>query len=349
VLPRAADVFFSGLIVPISTAPRPSPATARLSVAPMMDYTDRFFRAVLRPLTTSTLFYTEMINANAVIRGRRHDLLDFDPTVEGAVALQLGGDDPVTLAEAAVIAEDRGYVEVNLNVGCPSDRVQKGRFGACLMAEPQLVGEMVGAIAARVAIPVTVKHRIGIDDRDSYGDLRAFVDTVAAAGCRSFIVHARKAWLKGLSPKQNRTIPPLRHAEVHRLKAERPDLFIATNGGVTSLAEAEAHLAHVDSVMVGRAACDTPWLLASADTTLHGRAADAFTSRAAFLAALAPRLHAHVAAGGKLHAMSRHLLGLFHGCPRARAWKQALASLGPASSAEAVDSLVALGDALPES
>lgn len=324
------------------------PAIARLSVAPMMDYTDRCFRAVLRPLTVGTLFYTEMINANAVVRGRRHDLLDFDPAAEGPVALQLGGDDPVTLAEAAVIAEDRGYVEVNLNVGCPSDRVQKGRFGACLMAEPALVGAMVAAIASRVAIPVTVKHRIGIDDHDSYDHLRAFVDTVADAGCRTFVVHARKAWLKGLSPKQNRTIPPLRHAEVHRLKAERPDLAIATNGGIASLAEAALHLSHVDSVMIGRAACDNPWVLAAADTTLHGRAADPFTTRIAFVEAVAPRLHAHVAAGGKLHAMSRHLLGLFHGCPRARAWKQALAQLGPASSAEAVETLVALAVSLPE-
>jgi tRNA-dihydrouridine synthase A len=321
---------------------------ARLSVAPMMDYTDRCFRAALRPLTVGTLFYTEMINANAVVRGRRLDLLDFDPAAEGPVALQLGGDDPATLSEAAAIAEDRGYVEVNLNVGCPSDRVQKGRFGACLMAEPRLVGEMVAAIAARVAIPVTVKHRIGIDDADSYDHLRAFVDAVAAAGCRVFIVHARKAWLKGLSPKQNRTVPPLRHAEVHRLKAERPDLFIATNGGVLSLAEASVHLAHVDSVMIGRAACDNPWLLAAADTTLHGYTADPFTRRADFVEALAPRLHAHVAAGGKLHALSRHLLGLFHGCPRARAWKQALAQLGPETSAEAVATLMALAASLPE-
>lgn len=327
----------------------PEPRIARLSVAPMMDYTDRFFRAALRPLTAGTLFYSEMINANAVVRGRRHDLLDFDPGAEGPVALQLGGDDPAVLAEAAAIAEDRGYVEVNLNVGCPSDRVQKGRFGACLMAEPALVGELVAAMQARVRVPVTVKHRIGIDDRDHYDDLRAFVDTVAAAGCRTFIVHARKAWLRGLSPKQNRTIPPLRHAEVHRLKAERPDLAIATNGGLRTLSEARAELAHVDSVMIGRAACDTPWsVLAAADTTLHGRDSNPFTTRAAYLEALAPRLQAHAAAGRKLHTMSRHLLGLFHGCPQSRAWKQAVATLGPECRAAAAAELVRLGQGLPE-
>jgi tRNA-dihydrouridine synthase A len=329
--------------------PASPPRIARLSVAPMMDYTDRFFRAALRPLTVGTLFYSEMINANAVVRGGRRDLLDFDPSAEGPVALQLGGDDPAALAEAAAIAEDRGYVEVNLNVGCPSDRVQKGRFGACLMAEPALVGELLAAMQARVRIPVTVKHRIGVDDRDHYDDLRAFVDVVAAAGCQTFIVHARKAWLRGLSPKQNRTIPPLRHAEVHRLKAERPDLAIATNGGLRTLSEARAQLEHVDSVMIGRAACDTPWaVLAEADTALHGRETNPFPSRAAFLAALAPRLEAHVAAGGKLHTMSRHLLGLFHGCPQARAWKQAVANLGPECRAEAALALVRLGERLPE-
>ncbi len=300
---------------------------ARLSIAPMMDYTDRHFRRVLRPLTRTTLFYTEMINANAIVRGGREDLLAYD-TDEHPVALQLGGDDLSTLQEAARIAEDRGYVEVNLNIGCPSDRVQKGRFGACLMAEPDHVAAMVAAIRQVVRIPVTVKHRIGIDERDHYDDMRAFVDTLAAAGCTTFIVHARKAWLQGLSPKQNRTIPPLRHAEVHRLKAERPDLTIAINGGIRTLAEAAEHLAHVDAVMIGRAACDDPWLFARADSVIAGAAADPFATRRAFLEAVVPIVGEHLARGGRFHTMGRHLLGLYHGRAHARRWKQGLAALG---------------------
>jgi tRNA-dihydrouridine synthase A len=313
----------------------------RLSIAPMMDYTDRHFRRILRPLTRHTLFYTEMINANAVVRGGRVDQLAFDAE-EHPVALQLGGDDPAVLSEAARIAEDLGYREVNLNIGCPSDRVRKGRFGACLMAEPGHVGEMVATIAARVRIPVTVKHRIGIDDLDSYDHMRGFVDTVAAAGCQVFIVHARKAWLKGLSPKQNRTVPPLRHDEVHRLKRERPDLLIATNGGVRTLDEAKGHLAHVDSVMIGRAACDTPWIFARADTAIFGAASDPASDRAAFLDAALPILAAHVEAGGRFHQMGRHLLGLFHTERQSRRWKQGIAALGQMQGPEAIPAFARL-------
>lgn len=314
-----------------STLQRPS--EARLSIAPMMDYTDRHFRRVLRPLTRSTLFYTEMINANAIVRGGRVEQLAFD-TDEHPVALQLGGDDPAILQEAARIAEDMGYAEVNLNIGCPSDRVLKGRFGACLMAEPDHVGIMVATIAARVKIPVTVKHRIGIDDIDTYDHMRHFVDTVVAAGCRHFIVHARKAWLKGLSPKQNRTVPPLRHAEVHRLKAERPDLFISINGGIRTIAEARDHLAHVDSVMIGRAACDTPWIFATADTMTADLPTDPHRDRRSFLEAAMPLFAEHLARDGRFHTMGRHLLGLYHGCAHARRWKQGLAALGQNDGSE---------------
>ncbi len=322
-------------------APPDAALLPRLSIAPMMDYTDRYFRRILRPLTRHTLFYTEMINANAVVRGGRTDQLAFD-AAEHPVALQLGGDDPAVLAEAAHVAEDLGYREVNLNIGCPSDRVRKGRFGACLMAEPGHVAEMVATIAARVRIPVTIKHRIGIDDLDSYDHMRTFVDTVAAAGCRVFIVHARKAWLKGLSPKQNRTVPPLRHEEVHRLKRERPDLLVATNGGIRTLEEASEHLRHVDGVMIGRAACDTPWIFARADTAIFGAAADPVPDRGAFLAAAQPILAAHVQAGGRFHQMGRHLLGLFHAERQSRRWKQGIAALGQMTGPEAIPAFTAL-------
>ena len=310
-------------------------AMAPLSIAPMMDYTDRHFRRVLRPLTRHTVFYTEMINANAIVRGGRVEQLAFDAE-EHPVALQLGGDDPATLAEASRIAEDMGYREINLNIGCPSDRVLKGRFGACLMAEPHHVADMVVAIRARVQLPVTVKHRIGIDDLDRYEDMLNFVDVVATSGCKSFIVHARKAWLKGLSPKQNRTIPPLRHDDVHRLKAARPHLQIATNGGIRTLDDARAQLEHLDSVMIGRAAYDTPWIFAAADTTIFGAAEDPHTTRRAFLDGVVPIFEDHLARGLRFHALGRHLLGLYHGCANARRWKQGLAALGPATDLTAL-------------
>jgi len=318
---------------PTSTARTREPdyhAMVPLSVAPMMDYTDRHFRRILRPLTRHTLFYTEMINANAIVRGGRLEQLAFDAE-EHPVALQLGGDDPNTLAEASRIAEDLGYREINLNIGCPSDRVLKGRFGACLMAEPEHVGVMVQAIQARVQIPVTVKHRIGIDDIDQYEHMKNFVDVVSAAGCRSFIVHARKAWLKGLSPKQNRMVPPLRHDEVHRLKAERPDLYVATNGGIRTLDEARAHLDHVDSVMIGRAAYDTPWIFASADSAIFGAEQDPYETRRDFLEDTFAIFADHLSRGQRFHTLGRHLLGLYHGCANSRRWKQGLASLGQSS------------------
>jgi tRNA-dihydrouridine synthase A len=288
----------------------------------MMDWTDRHCRAFHRILSRRARLYTEMMTANAVIHGDAKRLLALDPA-EHPVALQLGGSDPHALAEAAAIGEGFGYDEINLNVGCPSDRVQEGRFGACLMAEPELVAACVFAMRARVAVPVTVKCRIGIDDQDAEADLARFIDTVAAAGCATFIVHARKAWLEGLSPKENREIPPLDYARVHRLKAARPELTIVINGGIGSLEEAEAHLADVDGVMLGRAAYQTPYVLAEVDRRLFGEGREPL-SRAEVIEALLPHVRRHLAAGGRLNNVVRHILGLYHGCPRARAFRRHL-------------------------
>ncbi|HJU31778.1 MAG TPA: tRNA dihydrouridine(20/20a) synthase DusA, partial [Hyphomicrobiaceae bacterium] len=244
----------------------------RFCVAPMMDWTDRHCRFFHRLLSGRARLYTEMVAAEAILHGRRDRLLAFSAE-EHPVALQLGGSDPARLADAAAIGEDFGYDEINLNVGCPSDRVQEGRFGACLMAEPALVARCIAAMRSRVAVPVTVKCRIGIDEQDSETDLERFISTVAEAGCRTFIVHARKAWLQGLSPKENREIPPLDYARVHRLKAAHPGLGIVINGGIGSLAEARAHLEHVDGVALGRAAYHNPMLLAEVDCGLFGDAA----------------------------------------------------------------------------
>jgi tRNA-dihydrouridine synthase A len=294
----------------------------RLSVAPMMDCTDRHCRYFLRLLSRRVLLYTEMIPMGAIVHGDRDRFLGFDAR-EQPVALQLGGADPAGLALATREAAARGYVEVNLNVGCPSDRVQAGRFGACLMAEPALVADCVAAMREAAPIDVTVKSRIGIDDRDSYDALAGFVERVAAAGCRSFIVHARKAWLKGLSPKQNREIPPLRHDVVHRLKRDFPALEIVINGGIATLDEAAAQLAAVDGVMIGRAAYQDPYLLADADRVLFGDAHPAPT-REAVVAAMLPYAREQRARGVPLSAMTRHLLGLFNGVPGARAWRRTL-------------------------
>jgi tRNA-dihydrouridine synthase A len=302
-----------------------------LSIAPMMDYTDRHFRVVMRALTRQTLLYSEMIHCNALVLGRRHDLLAYDP-IERPLALQLGGDSAPLLAEAAKIAEDLGWDEVNLNVGCPSDRVQKGRFGACLMAHPEVVAEAVEAMRAAVKIPVTVKHRIGIDDLDRYEDMLAFVDRVAEAGSDRFTVHARKAWLSGLSPRENRTIPPIRYPEVYRLKAERPHLAIEINGQVRTLAEAADHLREVDAVMIGRAAYETPAVFMRADSTLFGMS-DPSRLRVDAAAAVLPYLARETAAGVKAHAIARHLLGLFAATPLARAWKHGIAQVGQAGAA----------------
>ncbi len=335
------------------TAGRAAVAAARgvtrhLSFAPMMDHTDRHCRFVLRQLTRETLLYTEMINANALVLGRRVDLLTFAPE-EHPLALQLGGDDPTTLAAAARIAVDLGYDEINFNVGCPSDRVQKGRFGACLMAEPERVADIVAATRAAVDVPVTVKHRIGIDARDSYEELLAFVDTVARAGCDRFTVHARKAWLHGLSPKENRTVPPLRYGEVHRLKRERPGLAIEINGGFVSRKAVLGQLGLVDGVMVGRAALDDPWMWSRADSEIFGGPSDPLADRVAFVAALVPYLHGITGAGLKLHLVLRHVLGLFRGTPGSRRWKHGVAELARRSDAAAIGELLSLARGLSES
>ena len=298
-------------------------STPPLSVAPMMDRTDRHFRAFLRRITRRTLLYTEMVTTGAVLHGDRERILGFSPE-ERPLALQLGGDDPGELAASAELAERLGYDEVNLNVGCPSDRVQKGRFGACLMAEPERVAEAVAAMRRAVGLPVTVKHRIGIDELDRYEDMRRFVETVAEAGCDRFSVHARKAWLSGLSPKDNREIPPLRWSEVHRLKADLPHLAIEINGSVLDLAAAREHLEHVDGVMIGRAAYDDPYLLAPADRDLFGEPSEP-PSRREVIESFLPYVEAHLARGEPLKCLTRHLLGLFARRPGARAWRRHLA------------------------
>ena len=288
----------------------------------MMDWTDRHCRFFHRLLTRRAVLYTEMITAEAVIRGDRTKLLGFSPE-EHAVALQLGGSDPTRLAEAAAIGEAEGYDEINLNIGCPSDRVQEGRFGACLMAEPDLVGDCISAMRARVRVPVTVKCRIGIDEQDSEADFDRFITTVAAAGCDVFLVHARKAWLNGLSPKENRDVPPLDYGRVYRLKAARPDLTIVINGGLTDLEIARAQLGHVDGVMLGRAAYQTPYILASVDREFYDEAA-AIPTRDEVLERLAPYASRHVERGGRLYNIVRHILGLYRGEPGARAFRRYL-------------------------
>ena len=302
----------------------------KLCVAPMMDWTDRHCRRLHRTLTRRARLYTEMLTAEAVIHGDRARLMAFDPA-EHPVALQLGGSDPARLALAARIGEDVGYDEINLNVGCPSDRVQSGRFGACLMAEPELVAECMAAISAAVRVPATVKCRIGVDDQDPEGALRRLVDLCASAGVGVFVVHARKAWLKGLSPKENREVPPLDYPLVWRLKRERPDLTIVINGGLASLDEAAAHLAHVDGVMLGRAAYHEPWRLGEADRRFFGDGQEV-TPEAA-VALYLPYVRRELEGGAHLAAMTRHMLGLFHGRPGARAWRRILTVEGAKAGA----------------
>jgi len=312
----------------------------KFCVAPMMDWTDRHCRFFHRLLSARALLYTEMITAEAILHGKRDMLLAFS-TEEHPVALQLGGSDPGKLGEAAAIGEGYGYDEINLNVGCPSDRVQEGRFGACLMAEPDLVARCVAAMQARVAVPVTVKCRIGIDDQDSEEDLERFVSTVAAAGCRTFMVHARKAWLDGLSPKENREIPPLDYDRVYRLKAVHPELEIVINGGIASLDAAEAHLGRVDGVALGRAAYQNPYLLAEADRRQFGAGSD-MPSRRRVIEALIPYTERHLRAGGRLNNIARHILGLYHGRPRARAFRRHIAEQAPRAGASAAVLLEAM-------
>ena len=288
----------------------------------MMDWTDRHCRFFLRLITRRTLLYSEMIPAGAIVHGDRRRFLDFDPA-ELPLALQLGGADPAEIARAAEAAAGFGYGELNLNVGCPSNRVQKARFGACLMAEPALVGELVGAMSGASGLPVTVKCRIGIDDRDGYDDLKRFVATVAEAGCRSFAVHARKAWLDGVSPKQNRELPPLHYDRVYRLKADFPALEIVVNGGIQDLDAAERHLEQVDGVMIGRAAYHNPYLLAECDRRLFGDARPA-PSRAEIVQALLPYAARQAERGVPVKSITRHILGLFNGLPGARLWRRHL-------------------------
>ena len=291
----------------------------------MMDWTDRHCRTFHRLLTRHALLYTEMVTTGAVIHGDRQRLLGFSPE-EQPVALQLGGSDPQALAESARIAADFGYVEINLNVGCPSDRVQDGRFGACLMREPSLVAACVAAMKQAVDLPVTVKCRIGVDDQDPQAALDDLTRTLVAEGVDALIVHARKAWLQGLSPKQNRDIPPLDYTRVHRLKADFPDLQIILNGGIASVAEGLPHLEGehaLDGIMLGRAAYQEPWKLFDVDPLLFGTPAP-HASMAGAVAAMIPYCEAHVAAGGRLSAITRHMVGAFHAVPGARAFRRHL-------------------------
>lgn len=296
------------------------------SIAPMMDWTDRHCRVFHRHLTRRAHLYTEMLTTGAIIHGARDRLLGFSD-IEHPVALQLGGSNPADLATSARIGEDFGYDEINLNVGCPSDRVQDGRFGACLMAEPDLVAEGVRAMKRAVSVPVTVKCRIGIDDQDPEAGLDTFARKVVAAGADMLIVHARKAWLQGLSPKENRDIPPLDYDRVYRLKSSLPDLPVIINGGIGSIAETKQHLAHVDGVMLGRTAYQEPWRLLKVDADLFGEASPHATMKLA-LEAMMPYIEDQLAHGTRLHAITRHLVGAFHGVPGARAFRRHLAENG---------------------
>ena len=288
----------------------------------MLDWTDRHCRYFLRLISRRTLLYTEMVTTGALLHGDRDRFLRFDPC-EHPVALQLGGSDPAAMAVCARMGEARGYDEINMNLGCPSDRVQSGRFGACLMAEPHLVAECVSAMKAAVSIPVTVKTRIGIDDRDSYEELHALVAALVAAGCDALIVHARKAWLQGLSPKENREIPPLRYEVVRHLKEDFPDLPIAINGGVTTMAQAKSLLQDLDGVMIGRAAYQNPWLLAAVDREIFDDA-HPIPTRHQVLETLIPYVNRQLVSGVPLNSVTRHILGLFQGQPGARHWRRTI-------------------------
>jgi tRNA-dihydrouridine synthase A len=317
----------------------------RFAIAPMMEWTDRHCRFFHRLLTRRALIYTEMITTGAVLRGDRARLLAYD-AAEHPVALQLGGCDPWALAECARIGADLGYDEINLNVGCPSDRVQDGRFGACLMAEPALVGDCVAAMKAKVSVPVTVKCRIGIDEQDPETSLGTFACAVEQAGVDALVVHARKAWLQGLSPRENRDIPPLDYDRVYRLKAAHPKLPVVLNGGITSVAMASGCLSHVDGVMMGRAAYQEPWRLAGVDPSIFGHQ-EPFGSLKAAAEALIPYIERELAAGTKLSSITRHILGLFRGVPGARAFRRHLATEAVKPGA-GVDVLVAALSFVPD-
>jgi tRNA-dihydrouridine synthase A len=308
----------------------------------MMDRTNRHCRYLLRRLSRRVLLYTEMVTTGALIHGDRERHLAFSPE-ERPLVLQLGGDDPEALARCAHMAQEAGYDEVNLNVGCPSDRVQRGRFGVCLMGHPQVVADCVAAMRQSCDLPVGVKHRIGFDDQDTYEHMRHFVEVVAAAGCDRFVVHARKAWLQGLSPKQNRNIPPLRHEDVRRLKAELPALRIECNGGIRTLAEVSTHAPGVDGVMIGRAAWDTPWLLADVDQRVYGQSNPVGTRHEAVRAML-PYIEERLAAGDRLHPVTRPMLMLFHSQPGGKNWRRHLSAhaTGPGAGVEVVEQALAL-------
>ena len=305
----------------MTVAPAIPAAQLRLSVAPMMDWTDSHCRAFHRVLAPHARLYSEMVHANAVIHGDRTRLLAMDPS-EHPVALQLGGSEPALLAQAARIGVDAGFDEINLNCGCPSDRVQAGRFGACLMREPALVAEGVAAMIEAVpGVPVTVKCRLGVDDDHEWEHFLAFIDRIAAAGCVTFVVHARNAWLQGLSPKENREVPPLRYEWAYRLKQERPTLQVIVNGGIADSSEATAHLDHVDGAMLGRAAYHTPYLMHQLDAAWFGGEA---LSRGDLLRAYRPYVEAQLERGVFLKHIVRHVLGLFAGQPGGRAFRQVL-------------------------
>ncbi len=319
----AGDVFIDQ-----SSASSRGDFAGMFSVAPMLDVTDRHCRMLLRLLSRRMMLYTEMKVSGAILHGERARFLGFDER-ERPLAIQLGGSQPAALAQCARLAEEAGYDEVNLNVGCPSARVKNGSFGACLMAQPELVAQCVAAMRDAVAIPITVKTRIGIDHMDSYQHLAAFVARVSEGGCAHFIVHARKAWLRGLSPKQNRLLPPLNYPRVYRLRRDFPALRFTINGGIDTLSQAQAHLRRVDGVMLGRAAYQNPWLLREVDAQIfRAAAAPSPPSRAAVVAAYLPYVEQQLAGGVYLRHMTRHLLGLYHGQLRAKIWRRHLAEHG---------------------
>ena len=320
--------------------PRRPPIDRRLSVAPMMDCTDRHFRYLVRLVTRHTLLYTEMVTSAALVHGRRDHLLDFAEE-EHPIALQLGGSDPAELGRCARLAADRGFDEINLNVGCPSERVRSGRFGACLMAEPDVVARCVEAMISAGRLPVTVKTRIGIDHRDRYEDLCGFVAPVAAAGCRTFVIHARKAWLSGPSPKENRKIPPLRHDVVYRLKADFPALEVVVNGGIVSLDAVMAHNERVDGAMMGREAYRNPFVLAQADRRVFGAEAAAAPGRPEVARRMLAYARRELGRGTRLHHVTRHMLGLFHATGGARRWRRHLST-----EAARRDDAAVIGEAL---
>ncbi len=331
-----------GVAQTIATIRDTHPASSRLiSVAPMMAWTDRHERVFLRLISRHVMLYTEMVATGAIIHGDRERHLGHDP-VEHPLALQLGGANPVELAECTRIATDYGFDEVNLNVGCPSDRVQSGRFGACLMLDPPQVARCVSAMMAASQLPITVKSRIGVDDRGSYADLRSFVATIADTGCQTLIVHARKALLSGLSPKENREIPPLKYEFVHRLKQEFPTLEIIINGGICSLEQAAEHLNHVDGVMFGREAYQNPYMLADVDRRFFGDHKSTPT-REEIIDGFMPYVRSELASGVPLVHITRHILGLFNGRPGARAWRRFLSNYArkPGAGARVIEQAVA--------